>query len=643
MPTVALSGYLQAVLRARARLLALDVEAVRGLVSATDAYARDLERALARLARDDFTGQRFLRAALQANKRLGLDLQRALTRITQKNVELSYAEVSKLLQRAASRALGASAAATLGITSIAPLEAAAAYLARRGTAATFTTLTAQATMLGTGEVDRIIASAIGTGADPMALSRRLRSYVQGSEDLQDLARDGIIKLPDIPKSMRGAGRLMEFNARRIALTEMGNAAHEAEVREFSLTPHVRAVKWMLAPNRGTQTKPDACDILAKTDYYGMGPGVYPVGKVPAKPHPFCRCWLLPVQASSVGELDERKPNPERTTATKDSPVLEGLPPAERKRLIANANEKVRGYVGPGGVPKASLVAKSAAPVVPVPEFVAPAPFVPEPVHRSVDSLAAGIGQTAAFTPARSLEEAARFATETLGIRSNYATLQSSRLVSEQMLTENANYLNEGLLRLKRLDLPMPTTARLEAGSAKGAMAWYTPREKAVTLNVRSKVFSKGPTSVRAAEARAAWTKEGAIASDHPFGILYHEYAHHLDNINPNTAVAHISRAPLPTWVRGRLWSKRLIGPSTELIEQDVAWTTNGVVEAWRQAVERGGMSHYGMTMKCEFIAETASRVMARQFVDPVIIETYFEIGGPEIPGILEKARGLIGA
>jgi hypothetical protein len=32
-----------------------------------------------------------------------------------------------------------------------------------------------------------------------------------------------------------------------------------------------------------------CDVLAESDFYGYGPGMYPPDKWPLAPHPFCAC------------------------------------------------------------------------------------------------------------------------------------------------------------------------------------------------------------------------------------------------------------------------------------------------------------------------------------------------------------------
>jgi hypothetical protein len=62
--------------------------------------------------------------------------------------------------------------------------------------------------------------------------------------------------------------------------------------------------------------PDECDALAFSDFYGLGPGNYPVTDVPAPPHPWDRCERVPgVVPSKAGEP---KPLPPRQAGGKEA-------------------------------------------------------------------------------------------------------------------------------------------------------------------------------------------------------------------------------------------------------------------------------------------------------------------------------------
>lgn len=73
-------------------------------------------------------------------------------------------------------------------------------------------------------------------------------------------------------------------------------------------PLIRAVKWELSP---THDHTDECDLLADADWYGLGRGVYPVGRVPAPPHPFDACENRSLGRPSE-QMDQPKPDPDRT-------------------------------------------------------------------------------------------------------------------------------------------------------------------------------------------------------------------------------------------------------------------------------------------------------------------------------------------
>lgn len=166
------------------------------------------------------------------------------------------------------------------------------------------------------EVNAIVRNAIASQIDPDELAIRLRKYVIGSEPFHSafkqvptLAGDQAkIDLGSIPAAQRGAAREMVFNAERIAFSELHNARSEAEVSHMVNDPYIEAVRWTLSPNRGSGTRPDECDFLAKADFYGLGPGVYPVANVPSPPHPFDRCEKIPVTRPTA-EIDQPKPQP----------------------------------------------------------------------------------------------------------------------------------------------------------------------------------------------------------------------------------------------------------------------------------------------------------------------------------------------
>lgn len=165
------------------------------------------------------------------------------------------------------------------------------------------------------------------------LAKRIRPFMDGAsafspEELADLRR--------VPRSKREAARKLAYNANRIAVTEMANVAHDVETLVAQKAPMVKAMRWELSPVRGTQDgKPDECDVLAGQDFYGLGTGIYPVYKLPRRPHPHDRCWISPITRLE-GEWDDPKPNPDLIVEYPSDVGLELSPPGMRRRSKARA-------------------------------------------------------------------------------------------------------------------------------------------------------------------------------------------------------------------------------------------------------------------------------------------------------------------
>jgi hypothetical protein len=85
----------------------------------------------------------------------------------------------------------------------------------------------------------------------------------------------------------------EFNAKRVARTEIQRAWRITYVEQSKKLPFVKGIKWNLS---GSHNINDICDELATADV-GLGPGVYPPNAVPmgGQPaHPQCMCYLTTV-------------------------------------------------------------------------------------------------------------------------------------------------------------------------------------------------------------------------------------------------------------------------------------------------------------------------------------------------------------
>lgn len=324
-------AYTRRILAARRAHLAVDDRVVRLLLEIIDQHGNDLARGLANLPADT---QRARIVARRIVRELYTQLEERLQALAQDGVRLQYTEIKRLMDQATVEAMREAGASLGTFVPRPPVQAAAAYMARGSVAETFRTLSVAVQGAAIG-ADELIQEALVKQMSPEKLARKMRRFVKGSEaftaeELQDLRK--------VSADRRLAARQMEYNARRIAITEMGNAAHEAQTQTMIEAPMVEAVRWRLSPVRGTQTKPDECDVLATEDLYGLGPGMYPVGRVPTRPHPHDRCWLQSV-TRPVERWDEPKPAPRKQNDPRGEALGE-LTHKQQQAAIASAKRAV---------------------------------------------------------------------------------------------------------------------------------------------------------------------------------------------------------------------------------------------------------------------------------------------------------------
>ena len=115
----------------------------------------------------------------------------------------------------------------------------------------------------------------------------------------------------LEKKLQGAYyEKMRYFANRIAQTELHRAYALTNARELLADTDVEWVQYRMSR---THPQVDICDLYAKRDLYGKGPGVYPVGKCPLAPiHPHCRCVVAPrLDIHETAKGARRKPNADR--------------------------------------------------------------------------------------------------------------------------------------------------------------------------------------------------------------------------------------------------------------------------------------------------------------------------------------------
>lgn len=288
----ALSAYAEAILRARRAGLALSAQQAARVLGAVETYARRLQIALANLPPG--AAQERAAMAVRLHDRIAELLARELGEITERGVTTTVARVQSIMERATFDVLRA---ADMSPTFFRRMETdvVASFLARGPVARDFRTLIRAQTAEHASAVDRILADALAAGADTETLGRRLRQHIEGADDaaLQPYYRDGILDLRRVPPDLQAQARSIAWKARRIAITESFNAQRDATLSNMERAPHVGAARWTLSLERGPTARYDQCDVLASTDFYGLGKGVYPLSRWPLE-HPFGKCFPTPV-------------------------------------------------------------------------------------------------------------------------------------------------------------------------------------------------------------------------------------------------------------------------------------------------------------------------------------------------------------
>ena len=91
-----------------------------------------------------------------------------------------------------------------------------------------------------------------------------------------------------------------FAAMRLARNELAELYFTTSIKDYMENPYIEAVQWLLANNR-LKMYEDRCDCndIAYEDVYGLGRGIYPLDKVPDRPHVMCLCTLAPITSRKL--------------------------------------------------------------------------------------------------------------------------------------------------------------------------------------------------------------------------------------------------------------------------------------------------------------------------------------------------------
>lgn len=116
-----------------------------------------------------------------------------------------------------------------------------------------------------------------------------------------------------------------YMANRIAQTELARAHQDQVAAGFMADERIEVVQVRLNPRHPL---PDICDLHARADLFGLGPGIYPKTRAPKPPfHPHCFCRLSSRPDLSAQLARER---PEAVRA-----YLKTLEPAQAARVLGS--------------------------------------------------------------------------------------------------------------------------------------------------------------------------------------------------------------------------------------------------------------------------------------------------------------------
>lgn len=295
-------AYRQAQLLARARAGSLTEETAKNVVTAVNRYVDRLTFKLADLpAGTDAARKVAIAAAIKIANDSSVSLSAEITKAVTEKRAFAFTEIAGIWNEASrSAALTAGVpGALLGAVQTPALTMAGAFESLGGVPY-FKSLSATGKAAG-AEVAQILRDGLTSNVRPDELARRLRPYVSGAEVFEKAFPKADVRFKAmhtgrsrLPKELLGAAGRVRSNSLRIAYSEIHNARAEAELQAFALDPLIYATKWNLSPFRGSHAGPDACDVYHVNDWYGLGPGVYPLDAVPLPPHPRDRCERDPV-------------------------------------------------------------------------------------------------------------------------------------------------------------------------------------------------------------------------------------------------------------------------------------------------------------------------------------------------------------
>lgn len=484
-------SYRRAQVAARNAELAIEARQAREIAAAMRHYGDELARGIARLP----GGERGVRESVALMRRSADRLEREIARLTGEGRTLGFEKIQEIWTKAGldvARIEGVPEA-LLGAVRAPPVSLLGAYEAVGG-ANHWRTLIPRYVANAAEEANAIVRGALLQGVSPEQLARRLRPYVSGAEPFHKAFKEMEgVDLRQLKAHDRQAARALNYNARRIAVSETHNARSEAEVQHFINDPLVRAVAWRLAPDRGSVEGGDECDVLATEDFYGLGPGIYPVDQVPITPHPFDRCERVPI---TQDEPSENRLGMKPLKGSHEAKLPRGLTETRADRLRERLdNVMVRSYDQPALSEAGRAVSASVPPRGPSPSIV----------------------------PTRPFAESRRAMREEFGIQ-----MIGGTRVSPSVADEMGTYMLEGLRDLRAIGLEIPPGYTFHIDDTLRAGINATHRVQTIGRDIHLSIrFTPGDSQRQLLGHSRSLKKNGWLASDHARSTVHHEVGHAL--------------------------------------------------------------------------------------------------------------------
>ncbi len=282
-------------------------------------YVRELDAVYLRLAAQEIT-EETARGIIKS-------LERALARYmaqAEPEIKRQVFRALKHMQEAHAQATAAVPALDVGFAGV-PTEAFEEMYKRRalGVVKSFKTLRKWNATRAAVQIEKTLEATLLQGLGPQEAVERIAYALASPNEFTRKAVERYATGGGVQKFMRAGARYanitdeafiaakrISYDAWRIVRTEMASAAIEGDRVASIRSPVIEGMKWNLSPRH---PKPDICDLYAKLDLHGMGPGVFPAELYPPLAHPHDLCYSTHTfRDPSEWGLPNRAPAPART-------------------------------------------------------------------------------------------------------------------------------------------------------------------------------------------------------------------------------------------------------------------------------------------------------------------------------------------